>query len=418
MELDAHKTPLQSEPSVSLGLASHGRRLQREVSADSRPQADGGVDIGSLEQKHKSEIDALKRNHDIEMASLEQKCDDDRKKHKAEIESLTCSHKTKIDSLEQNHKSGIASLTRSHKEETAALEREHKGEIKNLKDAHKKSIRLRNIFLVLLLIAVAAVGFVCYRLSQDNKTLQRENFNLRNELLSRNETREREAQAKEILAVLRSDSLVGKFFDALVYVDCDDGVRVAGSLSLPSTFSREFKDSKPERGFVNLDGIKTTLQSLYSKNFVVKSDLRFTFETTSLKTWTEKKNLIEEAAFLSTKNLRPVQEFPIAELESKIADHLDSTLRFLFRTDREGVYVAAVVRGSRLTERYLASDNNAVERDSFLRELWEKVRQSDFDGEENVIQISLWKADERLERGIDFNECVEIFLNQLLERSR
>ncbi|MBQ7193120.1 MAG: hypothetical protein IJR98_01955 [Synergistaceae bacterium] len=340
-------------------------------------------------------------------------------------------------------KTEMESLKRTHKDEVDALKKSHEKAIKAVEDKNRKSAIRRNVALILLSLAIILLGFMYYSLSQDNKDLQRKNFDLRNELLSRNEIREREGQAREILSALRSDSIAGKFYDSLVYVDCVErfrdadyfsnvasGVIIGGSFigALPSNFCREYRSSVSEYGFVNSDGIKSAMQSLYAKDFSVRSDMRFTFElafsSDSLGSWNDnwdsKKKILEDAAFFSTKNLRPGTGILISELLAKIADHVneDPVFRFFFKTEHEGVYVAAAVRGNKVTGCYIASNNNAVRRTTFFRDIWEKVRQSDFDGEENVIQVSLWEPDSRLDSDIDFDTCVDIFLNQLLERSR
>jgi hypothetical protein len=75
------------------------------------------------------------------------------------------------------------------------------------------------------------------------------------------------------------------------------------------------------------------------------------------------------------------------------------------------------MRGNKVSGCYLSSGKNAVNRSSFFNEMREKIRQSEFDGEENTIQISLWNPDTRLDGEIDFNTCIDIFIKQLSERS-
>lgn len=344
---------------------------------------------------------------------------------KSEIESL----KAKVEALKKDNEKEIVSLKQDNEAKLTSLKKANETEIASLK-------RTRNIVLFLMLIAIIGLGIAYFMLNRSYENIHRENIRLRNEQALRKEQREREGKAKEILLSLRSDSVAGRFYDSLVYVDYvnnfrdadhfsgnDKGVVLAGSLTLPPLFfCREYESSQSELGFFNSDGLKSALKSLYRGDFSVRSNMRFIFESDPSRSWNDKKNMLEDAAFFSAKTLRPGAGSSITGLESKIADCLKETndepvLRFFFSTNHDGLYVTAIMKGNKVSGCYLSSGKNAVNRSAFFNDIREKLRQSEFDGEENTIQISLWNPDTRLDGEIDFNTCIDIFIKQLSERS-
>ena len=330
----------------------------------------------------------------------------------------------------------IASLEKARDElngTIASKDKEIERRDNEIKSRNKK-IRSRNIMSALLLLLVIAAGSICYILQKEADTSNRRINALDSELSSLRENDSRNAQVQSILSALKSNPSVKKFYasDSLVYVDHIDGTKrvnvkgkaVAGNLSVPSNFCEEFENSSAEYGFFNRKGLEETLRAFRQGDFFVKDDRNFAYSTDSGRSLHEKLSLLGESAFFSLRSLKPGRGAYIANLEESIVNALkendddDLTFRFFFATSENGLYVLSVVRDNKLKGCYLVSDDGTVRRDLLLRNIRENLTQRNFDTSGADIEVSLWSSDSRLNDEIDFNSCINIFVTQLLERSK
>ena len=307
-------------------------------------------------------------------------------------------------------------------EKLEALEKENQG--------LRRKIRLVLVIVILLIAAILA-GY--YSLMQNMNTLRNENETLRQEAALRAEDNELKNRTEEVLSTIENDPLLRKYYNAgsLVYVDCirnfsnknyienpERGEIIAGNLSIPKFFCKEYYESSSENGFFNANGLKAAFQLLNKGDFGVRSNERFMFTVDDNSTLSEKIELLANRAFFSLKTIQEKPGIFLENLAEKIAQALKNGLndeiffRFFFGTNSDGLYLVAVVNDSRLIGYYLATNSPAVSRTSISEALNINLDQIG-DG----LDIHLWKPDEKLNDSADFDTCIDVFIKQLVERS-
>ena len=193
------------------------------------------------------------------------------------------------------------------------------------------------------------------------------------------------------------------------------GRAVAGSLNLSALnlnfFCREYRNSVPEKGFLNFNALKSAFNSINQGGLNIRSNERFMFNADS-SSLADKINLILNKAFLSVNALDAKNNLNnLNNLSKNIADNLsdEAVFRFFFATRLDGVYVVGIAKGSNLISCYIASDKPAVDRNALNEALKGNIAQSG-----QTLDIWLWKPDNKLLQGnSNFNTCIDVFINQL-----
>ena len=293
----------------------------------------------------------------------------------------------------------------------------------------------RKIWLMLVIVIVLIAGILAgyYSLMQNMNTLRNENETLRKTAALRAEDNELKNRAKEVLSTIENDPLLRKYYNvgSLVYVDCtrnfsnkdyienpERGETIAGNLSIPKFFCKEYYESSSENGFFNANGLKAAFQSLNKGDFGIRSNERFMFTIDNNSTLQEKIEFLVKEAFFSLKTLQERPGIFSENLEDKIAQALKHRLndeiffRFFFATVSDGVYLAGVVNDSRLIGYYLAANSPAVNRTSISEAL-----KTNLDQIGDGLDIHLWKPDGKLNDSADFDTCIDVFIKQLAGRS-
>ncbi|MBR2207394.1 MAG: hypothetical protein IJ859_01140 [Synergistaceae bacterium] len=307
---------------------------------------------------------------------------------------------------------------------------------RELKTLKKENLRLRNtnrLLLVALVLLIATLFAVYYFNMQKLDSLRNENETLRKAVAMRAENNEFQNEAEEILSVIENDSLLQKYYnaDSLVYVDCvsnfpngdyiensERGQTIAGSLSIPKFFCKEYNSSASEYVFLDKTGLKAAFRVLNKGDFGVRSNKRFMFTVDDNSDLSEKIELLTRLAFLSLKVLKEGQGNFLTKLDEKIAQVLknqpnsEKFFRFFFATISKNIYLVAVIHNGRLLGYYLASNLLAVNRASISEALKTNLEQIG-DG----LDIRLWAPDEKLNDSADFDTCIDIFIKQLAERN-
>ena len=316
-------------------------------------------------------------------------------------------------------------LTQDFEEKTNDLSKENQGL------RHK----ILHVFvLVLLLIAGILTGY--YLLMQNMDTLSNAIKILRQTAALRIEERELKNRAEEVVATVANDLLLRKYYNAgaLVYVDCarnfsnkdyieniERGETIAGNLSIPKFFCKEYYESSSENGFFNASGLKAAFKSLNKGDLSIRSNERFMFTADDNSTLSEKIELLANESLFSLKTLQERPGIFLENLEEKIARYFkdnknnlndENFFRFFFATASDGIYLAAIVNNSRLIGCYLAANSPAVSRASISEALKKNLNQIG-DG----LDIHLLKPDARLNNSVDFDTCIDVFIKQLAERS-
>ncbi len=317
-------------------------------------------------------------------------------------------------------------------------QREAEGE----RDTAKKHFRgLLTSVIVLAVLVIVSFVILGYKLISQEEiiTISRRNEEKQAqlEISLQREKEERMNRAKDILAKVKSDPMVKRFYaaDALFRVDFvldfrdrdffvegTTGALVVGNSACPSFFCRDYGKTSSAYGFTHTEALKAALHSLNAGNFSVLGNKRFMFSTEEATAWDNKKSSLDEAAFLSINTLSPVHGISTDGIEGKLAEAFEgkaangsSAFRFFFKTDQDGLYVMSLIRENGASSYYLVADRPLYKRDPLLQGLKEHIVSLGYGS--NEVEFSLWDADERLaEKNMGFDACLDIFLEQLLKR--
>ena len=341
---------------------------------------------------------------------------------------------SELEKTRENLKASQNELQKT-REDLTLSKRELQKTQRNLEESKDKSKNLRKkvVFLFVALVLLIVAIFAGYYFSmQKLNVLQNENETLRQTVALRNENNEFQSRAEEILSTIKNDSLLRKYYNAgsLVYADyvsnfsnrdyfenSERGQTIAGSLSVPKFFCREYYESATENGFFDASGIKAAFETLNKGDFGVRSNKRFMFTVDDNSDLSRKIEILTNAAFFSLKSLKEGQGNFLTNLEKKIAQVLknqsdsENFFRFFFATTSKNLYLVAVVNNGRLLGYYLAADYSVVKKASISEALRTNLEQIG-DG----LDIRLWKQDEKLNDNADFNTCIDVFIEQLAER--
>ena len=310
------------------------------------------------------------------------------------------------------------------------------------RDSAKRHFRLLLVaMIVLVILGVASFVILGNKLKSQEEAINisRQNEEKQAQLESslQREKEEMANRAKDILTKVKNDPLVKRFYtaDALVRVDFAldfrdrdffiegiTGGLIVGNSTVPYFFCRDYGKTPSSYGFVHADALKAALRSLNAGNFSVQGGKRFMFTTDGATAWDNKKASLDDAAFFSINALSPARGISVNDIEGKLVETFErkigngsNVFRFFFRTEQDGLYVMSLVRESGASSYYLVADRPLYKRESLLQSLKENIVSLGYDSKE--VEISLWEANERLaESNVDFDACLDIFLDQLLKR--
>lgn len=171
--------------------------------------------------------------------------------------------------------------------------------------------------------------------------------------------------------------------------------------------------SRPEYGFVDRDALRKSLKSLYGDEFSVSGSSSFSCRLSSDK----EINLKAEDFLLSTKSLSPVK----TKLGEPGPEKFGSK-RFFFKTNLEDVELVVVPKDSRQKPRFfLAADKSIINvkklNDALLVSKPNDALLRNIESDGQKVTFRFVTPVDLIERR-DFENCIDIFVRQIVETSQ
>ena len=169
-------------------------------------------------------------------------------------------------------------------------------------------------------------------------------------------------------------------------------------------FCKAFTNSTANYGFINKDKFKEFLSSLYDGELSRRGQSSFSFKCSNV--WKPDADTL----LLSIKSLKPEHADEIENFDKN-----GGIKRLFFKTNIKNVYLVVILQNVNDAEFYIASRQSFFSKDR-LNELLRDEKIINYEDEQSRITFNLWAPDSRLPNG-DIDKCIDIFVNQFLQRA-